>query len=107
MNGWYGKGGEGDCLFGTAFAGSAHRAAANAKSLESPLPPGERVRVRGTHWEDQGDMRRLAFLAKPRSAPPHPDPLPGGERGIWAGEGTKPPNLPTRHCAGWTQPRHG
>ncbi|CAO3410957.1 histidine phosphatase family protein [Azospirillum largimobile] len=40
--------------------------------LKSPLPPGERVRVRGTHGEDSRDSHALH--------PPHPDPLSGGER---------------------------
>ncbi|PWC90665.1 histidine phosphatase family protein [Azospirillum sp. TSO5] len=37
---------------------------------QSPLPPGERVRVRGTHGED------LFGCAEP----PHPNLLPGGEK---------------------------
>ncbi|WP_376966422.1 histidine phosphatase family protein [Azospirillum sp. A26] len=39
---------------------------------QSPLPPGERVRVRGTHGED------LFGVAEP----PHPNLLPGGEKEI-------------------------
>ncbi|PGH57626.1 hypothetical protein CRT60_06430 [Azospirillum palustre] len=42
----------------------------------SPLPPGERVRVRGMHGVAIPEI--LAVRA------PHPDPLPGGERGITA-----------------------
>ena len=38
-----------------------------------PLPPGERVGVRGTHSEDS--------QKSPAALPPHPNPLPGGERG--------------------------
>jgi len=38
----------------------------------SPLPPGERVRVRGTRGED------LFGVAEP----PHPNLLPGGEKGL-------------------------
>ncbi|WP_376966290.1 ribosome-associated ATPase/putative transporter RbbA [Azospirillum sp. A26] len=38
-----------------------------------PLPPGERVGVRGTH--------RVPSLGIPATPPPHPNPLPGGERG--------------------------
>ncbi|PWC77348.1 ribosome-associated ATPase/putative transporter RbbA [Azospirillum sp. TSH64] len=38
-----------------------------------PLPPGERVGVRGMHSEDSRE-RAVA-------PPPHPNPLPGGERG--------------------------
>ncbi|KAA0582161.1 histidine phosphatase family protein [Azospirillum sp. B21] len=41
---------------------------------ESPLPPGGRVRVRGRHGEDSRDSHTMH--------PPHPDPLPGGERGM-------------------------
>ncbi|WP_391345895.1 DUF1365 domain-containing protein [Azospirillum sp. A23] len=41
---------------------------------EFPLPPGERVRVRGAHNEDSRDSHAMH--------PPHPDPLPGGEREI-------------------------
>ncbi|KAA0569460.1 hypothetical protein FZ029_32455 [Azospirillum sp. Sh1] len=37
-------------------------------------PMGERVRVRGTHSEDSWDSHAMH--------PPHPDPLPGGEREI-------------------------
>ncbi|KAA0572941.1 hypothetical protein FZ983_30870 [Azospirillum sp. B21] len=40
---------------------------------ESPLPPGERVRVRGEPGEDSRDSHAMH--------PPHPDPHPGGERG--------------------------
>ncbi|PWC84200.1 phosphoglycerate mutase [Azospirillum sp. TSH100] len=39
---------------------------------QSPLPPGERVRVRGEHGEDSRDSHA--------THPPHPAPLPGGER---------------------------
>ncbi|CAO3404406.1 histidine phosphatase family protein [Azospirillum palustre] len=39
---------------------------------QSPLPPGERVRVRGAHGED------LFGVAEP----PHPNLLPGGEKGF-------------------------
>ncbi|MCM8739209.1 hypothetical protein M5E06_34605 [Azospirillum sp. A1-3] len=39
---------------------------------ESPLPPGERVRVRGDRGEDSRDSHAMH--------PPHPNPLPGGER---------------------------
>jgi len=39
---------------------------------ESPLPPGERVRVRGEQGEDSRDRHAMH--------PPHPAPLPGGER---------------------------
>jgi len=38
-----------------------------------PLPPGERVGVRGTQSEDSRE--------NPTAPPPHPNPLPGGERG--------------------------
>ncbi|CAO3361190.1 ribosome-associated ATPase/putative transporter RbbA [Azospirillum melinis] len=38
-----------------------------------PLPPGERVGVRGTQSEDSRKW--------PAALPPHPNPLPGGERG--------------------------
>ena len=40
--------------------------------LKSPLPPGERVRVRGTHGEDSRDSHA--------THPPHPNLLPGGEK---------------------------
>ena len=40
---------------------------------ESPLPPGERVRVRGKRG---GPSQKIQHVH-----PPHPDPLPGGERG--------------------------
>ncbi|HYF86653.1 hypothetical protein [Azospirillum sp.] len=52
---------------------------------ESPLPSGERVRVRGERGEDSRDSHAMH--------PPHPDPLPGGERGIQhgMGEGISPP----------------
>ncbi|WP_455176014.1 hypothetical protein [Azospirillum largimobile] len=54
---------------------------------ESPLPPGERVRVRGERGEDSRDSHAVR--------PPHPDPLPGGERGIQPGEGERiSPPLP-------------
>ncbi|MBK1838884.1 histidine phosphatase family protein [Azospirillum sp. YIM B02556] len=39
---------------------------------QSPLPPGERVRVRGSRGKDSRDSHA--------THPPHPDPLPGGER---------------------------
>ena len=45
-----------------------------APPTESPLPPGERVRVRGERGEDSREKHEVH--------PPHPDPLPGGERGI-------------------------
>ncbi|BAI75861.1 ABC-2 type transport system ATP-binding protein (plasmid) [Azospirillum sp. B510] len=38
-----------------------------------PLPPGERAGVRGTHSEDSRESAA--------AHPPHPNPLPGGERG--------------------------
>ena len=41
---------------------------------QSPLPPGERVRVRGTRGEDS--------WARHAMHPPHPDLLPGGEKEI-------------------------
>jgi hypothetical protein len=40
--------------------------------MSSPLPPGERVRVRGMHEEE------IFGFAEP----PHPDLLPRGEKGI-------------------------
>ncbi|CAO3362972.1 hypothetical protein [Azospirillum palustre] len=39
---------------------------------QSPLPPGERVRVRGERGEESRERHEVH--------PPHPDPLPGGER---------------------------
>ncbi|CAO3439958.1 precorrin-3B synthase [Azospirillum endophyticum] len=45
-------------------------------SLISPLPPGERIKVRGTHLMDVfGDAE-----------PPHPNLLPGGEKGLITGK---------------------
>jgi precorrin-3B synthase len=44
---------------------------ASLSPLFSPLPPGERVRVRGTHLMDH-----FGF-----AEPPHPNLLPGGEKG--------------------------
>ncbi|PWC58040.1 hypothetical protein TSH7_24665 [Azospirillum sp. TSH7] len=49
----------------------------------SPLPPGERVRVRGTHSEDLQESRTPRFHGILPMHPPHPDPLPGGERESW------------------------
>jgi len=44
--------------------------------LTSPLPPGERIKVRGKHFMDLfGDAE-----------PPHPNLLPGGEKGLIAGK---------------------
>ncbi|CAO3361745.1 histidine phosphatase family protein [Azospirillum palustre] len=47
---------------------------------QSPLPPGERVRVRGSHGED------LFGVAEP----PHPNLLPGGEKEFQNASGTAP-----------------
>ncbi|KAA0573221.1 hypothetical protein FZ029_21465 [Azospirillum sp. Sh1] len=44
-----------------------------------PLPPGERGGVRGMH---RGGLSRILAVR-----PPHPNPLPGGERGSREGEG--------------------
>ncbi|QCG89536.1 hypothetical protein E6C72_17370 [Azospirillum sp. TSH100] len=41
--------------------------------LISPLPPGERVRVRETRYEDSRYSHPVH--------PPHPGPLPGGRGG--------------------------
>ncbi|CAO3459201.1 hypothetical protein [Azospirillum largimobile] len=58
--------------------GTAHAAVIDLPPpAESPLPPGERVRVRGERSEDSRDSHALH--------PPHPDPLPGGERGMAPG----------------------
>ncbi|QCG89458.1 hypothetical protein E6C72_16890 [Azospirillum sp. TSH100] len=49
---------------------------------ESPLsPPGERVRVRGAHSKDSRDGHA--------AHPPHPAPLPGGEREILPSRNTQ------------------
>ncbi len=40
-----------------------------------PLPPGERGGVRGMH---KGGFSRILAVR-----PPHPNPLPGGERGLF------------------------
>ncbi|CAO3457834.1 precorrin-3B synthase [Azospirillum largimobile] len=44
--------------------------------LISPLPPGERIKVRGTHLMDLFG----------NAEPPHPNLLPGGEKGSYGGE---------------------
>ncbi|PGH57606.1 hypothetical protein CRT60_06320 [Azospirillum palustre] len=44
------------------------------RHAQSPLPPGERVRVRGS--------RSRIFRERHAVHPPHPGPLPGGERGV-------------------------
>ncbi|CBS91024.1 hypothetical protein [Azospirillum lipoferum] len=67
--------------------GTANAAPANFPlPVESPLPPGERVRVRGERGEDSRDGHAMH--------PPHPDPLPGGERGILPGSEKPSPALP-------------
>ncbi|MDR6771657.1 histidine phosphatase family protein [Azospirillum sp. BE72] len=56
--------------------------------LKSPLPPGERVRVRGTHGED------LFGSAEP----PHPNLLPGGEKEFQnVSDANHPPHLVVTH----------
>ncbi|WP_377807691.1 hypothetical protein ABNQ38_12450 [Azospirillum sp. A29] len=53
--------------------GTANAAPATlAPQEQSPLPPGERVRVRGERGEESRDSHAIY--------PPHPDHLPGGER---------------------------
>ncbi|WP_377811761.1 histidine phosphatase family protein (plasmid) [Azospirillum sp. A29] len=47
---------------------------------QSPLPPGERVRVRGTHGKDLFDC----------AEPPHPNLLPGGEKEFQNASDTAP-----------------
>ena len=54
-----------------------------------PLPPGERGGVRGMHGVDS----RVTTAAEP----PHPNPLPGGERGLSRHLQTEPQTSPTAH----------
>ncbi|CAO3438613.1 histidine phosphatase family protein [Azospirillum endophyticum] len=54
---------------------------------QSPLPPGERVRVRGTHGED------LFGCAEP----PHPNLLPGGEKEFQSASSNSSPHLVVTH----------
>jgi len=54
------------------------------KSQLIPSPLGERVRVRGARRRESGESVALALsqaCAASLVAPPHPDPLSGGERG--------------------------
>ncbi|RJF79714.1 precorrin-3B synthase [Azospirillum cavernae] len=57
-------------MAGLVAALGADAIVASLSPLLSPLPPGERVRVRGEHLMDH-----FGF-----AEPPHPDRLPGGER---------------------------
>jgi hypothetical protein len=62
--------------------GTANAAAIDLSNPEeSPLPPGERVRVRGEHREES----RESTPVHPPHPDPLPDPLPGGERGMVPG----------------------